>query len=592
MDKVKSVARAAKKAAGVDVDKQIAQLVDDFKSSLGGEDLMNLCNEFATIFNNFKEKLPKCQHIANNMGLPNTLLVFIETASVPDQENVLHCLKWMCIRNAALSRTIYLNKPLMSKVQSIISAATTSSSRANSERLLLEIAALRLVSSIARELWDEHASIISQFLPTVLSLLESSSKADVSVRAQGVNFVTVLSYNSAIANQLRSAVPLLVVVVKEANTELNYFGAAIAIANLGDGSDAHAHAHTQSDARDVLSDLEWRTIIQHLRQALVRSLEGADYPEGSRRFYTPWMLCLCISNLCARPRLLEFIRKSQFEEPLRKALHQPSGELQNLQHQYSAVALTYIDIGTAPPATITPLVANTVSNNSNNNTDGSNTTATTFSSLSSLSLSTLPSSFDNSTGTATTLFDVEGCLRMKMELRWHNRYAVLNKNLLRYWKNENRAKENAFVDPRGRWVIKTVGWATTDTTSDVVITNAEGRQAILRFSSFTDAQKWFKAISLFATQEDTATAAEKIRSHDQMHNSKNGGNNSQHAHDSSSEDDDNDDDEVIGEGPDAQQRRVLAATKKAAKSSKKKEEKFQYAMDSNWRDTADNNKAL
>eukprot|EP00301_Raphidiophrys_heterophryoidea_P016708 c26337_g1_i1.p1 GENE.c26337_g1_i1~~c26337_g1_i1.p1 ORF type:complete len:258 (+),score=79.21 c26337_g1_i1:1-774(+) len=251
------------------------------------------------------------------------------------------------------------------------------------------------------------------------------------------------------------------------------------------------------------------------------------------------MLCLCISNLCARPRLLEFIRKSQFEEPLRKALHQPSGELQNLQHQYSAVALTYIDIGTAPPPTITPLVA--AANNAS-------TSSASLSSLplSSLSITTLASSSDNN------IFDVEGSVRMKIKLRWHNRYAVLNKNLLRYWKNEKSAKKNTFVDPRGRWVLQTVGWATTDSTSDVVITNTEGREAILRFASFSESQKWYKAISLYATQEDSATAAERVRAHESNgDNSKNdeGKRKSEQQQNDSSSDDDVDDvavgDEVV-----------------------------------------------
>jgi len=98
-------------------------------------------------------------------------------------------------------------------------------------------------------------------------------------------------------------------------------------------------------------------------------------------------------------------------------------------------------------------------------------------------------------------------VRMRISLRWHNRYAVLNRNLFRYWRRESVAKENAFVDPRGRMVVQSVSWVTTETHSDVLIRGVFSagltitRQALLRFPTLTDAQKWFHTLTQFAKEE-------------------------------------------------------------------------------------------
>eukprot|EP00298_Acanthocystis_sp_HF-20_P014485 c20788_g1_i1.p1 GENE.c20788_g1_i1~~c20788_g1_i1.p1 ORF type:complete len:511 (+),score=168.09 c20788_g1_i1:1042-2574(+) len=364
-----------------------------------------ICDLFTDIFVNFEPKLELSQKAALKEGLVELMGQYYVACLALNQEQVLHCMKWFCVNNREVCLAVYKNQVVF---ESVIRSLQHCAQNPSQKTINRDVAALRLVNSVMKMI-PEDRRIVTKFLP-VLSQILSNDKVHDHIKAQAVNFFFLASCDDSTHQSIRSIVPHLTALVKAANWEANYFSAALAIINLS------------SNDMSVLSELEWDHVINNIYDALELSMLGLDFPRGSRRYYTDWLLLVSIITICKTTKLRTIVKNTNFYPLGQKIISQYPPQSDNLLYRYALILLSYLERDEFDE-TIKPLTASKIN----------------------------PQDIYFQTPS------MEGYLYKSSTFGWKKYYFCLTGSVIKYWVNLETAKENLFVNPRQRVLIESVG---------------------------------------------------------------------------------------------------------------------------------------
>eukprot|EP00298_Acanthocystis_sp_HF-20_P010537 c18903_g1_i2.p1 GENE.c18903_g1_i2~~c18903_g1_i2.p1 ORF type:complete len:543 (+),score=139.25 c18903_g1_i2:65-1630(+) len=250
------------------------------------------------------------QNSAIEMRIEEKLIEIVITSSEVKfyQTIALQCIRWCCLNNQKNSQIVYESSKLMEYLAHFMTVACRPTTIAHIvERT---ITTLSLVNTIARCLWGVHDSLFRYFLQSILDIITNSQKHFSSIVIHSISFLIVVSANVLTHPLLTNAIYPLTNVVKNSTHKDLIFLASIPLAILGEYSD---------DNIGIMQLLSEKENIRCIIDAFGNSIEGLDYPEGSRRFYTPWVLCMALSSMCRFEKPANTLRKKGIIELLKKA---------------------------------------------------------------------------------------------------------------------------------------------------------------------------------------------------------------------------------------------------------------------------------
>eukprot|EP00299_Pterocystis_sp_00344_P000194 c1005_g1_i1.p1 GENE.c1005_g1_i1~~c1005_g1_i1.p1 ORF type:complete len:299 (+),score=58.56 c1005_g1_i1:723-1619(+) len=91
---------------------------------------------------------------------------------------------------------------------------------------------------------------------------------------------------------------------------------------------------------DVFYSIATPSVASGIRCLLSRSLQGLDFPEGSRRFYTDWVVCMAIANMCQLDIAAHLLREAGVIRLLHRAARKRHSD-ERLKH-FSLVGLSFL----------------------------------------------------------------------------------------------------------------------------------------------------------------------------------------------------------------------------------------------------------
>jgi hypothetical protein len=389
----------------------IRQFLEAPDSDTKADLVEEICDQFSAVFLNQFSKFKECQARAAHDGFLEEVWDWLVT-SPHHQEKALHALKWCCLDNR--DSCVLMAQSADSFDYLIELLSEKDDNEGTSPR---DVAALRFVNSISRMLWEEKVTLSGKFIPVFRELLDEQSTTD-DVRFQIINFVFLMSCDDATHAILVNESTLVIQLAKVAKTgshRKNYFGAALCVMNI---------IKTNPDWSGVFSGLEWRVIIQDTRTALERSLKGEDFPEGSRTFFTDWLVCSALHNICKLPELVKIIRSVNFLHVMDQgvAKYNPNSPF--------AQVLASLDSPKSDPS----------SDTIDYNNDDSITNR----------------SFDEPESPNNT--HIHGNLNFVSLIKSESSYFVLSGSMLKSWTTLSLAKELGFRNHTSRIIVTGVEW--------------------------------------------------------------------------------------------------------------------------------------
>eukprot|EP00299_Pterocystis_sp_00344_P009380 c392_g1_i1.p1 GENE.c392_g1_i1~~c392_g1_i1.p1 ORF type:complete len:582 (-),score=117.87 c392_g1_i1:1-1746(-) len=279
--------------------------------------LARISERFAAKFE-WNRQIAKYQRLAGDVGLVSAVVqLLVQTPSVNQQDLALHALKWLCLDNQMICHLTFSQPKLIDWLDDIVTAAATEDFFMPEEHHRTA-SALRLLTTIARSLWDVHATLITTFLDNIATILQRSELPMI-IRSQAVMFVCVVSCNPLHQTQIATHVNILVELIRSALKQLSFddegecevvddedplqalppsstVAAAIAISNTC----------SQKQYEAFLSAPETTKIIVRMMKAFERAIVGLDYPQGSKKFFRDWTLVASLAKFgdCERNKKL------------------------------------------------------------------------------------------------------------------------------------------------------------------------------------------------------------------------------------------------------------------------------------------------
>eukprot|EP00299_Pterocystis_sp_00344_P013486 c6611_g1_i2.p1 GENE.c6611_g1_i2~~c6611_g1_i2.p1 ORF type:complete len:438 (+),score=111.53 c6611_g1_i2:33-1316(+) len=265
------------------------------------------------------------------------------------QELALHCLKWIGLDNPSTSETMFADDLLIAAIARVIKEAVDVIQTGDRYRdgviLARNEAAIRFIATLSRSLPNHHSALIEMFGDS-LGHIVANPKHPNSIRLQSVNWFAIVGCNTIVSHKISHCRTALISIASLNDTSLNSIVAMITVANIScaalDFEHSEGHLEPSKEVTQVMEDyidvMVNPVIMKMLKEALSRTVEGRDYPTGSHRFLTLWMLCMGTANLSRSVNASRMMK----QVGVVKTLLRISPQIDSKAHKFAAFAIAMI----------------------------------------------------------------------------------------------------------------------------------------------------------------------------------------------------------------------------------------------------------
>eukprot|EP00301_Raphidiophrys_heterophryoidea_P021512 c5918_g1_i2.p1 GENE.c5918_g1_i2~~c5918_g1_i2.p1 ORF type:complete len:683 (+),score=160.00 c5918_g1_i2:182-2230(+) len=219
---------------------------------------------------------------------------------------------------------------LLSHIASPFSLCALSIARRTSRETAVEMqtavadSVVRFVSVVARNIWSAHQNILQMYLHPVLLIIAAQFRSQIPpdkyLVSGCVSFCGVFSNNEETRPVMVDAVAPLSNIASTRDHSLNFFTALMTLANL------ELYLSNWTYFTEDVNVL----LVEGMKLALDRAIDGLDWPPKSGTFYTHTTLCTVVINLCKSETKRRIMRTAGFAKILERAMVHQDEELRIL----------------------------------------------------------------------------------------------------------------------------------------------------------------------------------------------------------------------------------------------------------------------
>eukprot|EP00300_Choanocystis_sp_HF-7_P037189 c53209_g1_i1.p1 GENE.c53209_g1_i1~~c53209_g1_i1.p1 ORF type:complete len:305 (-),score=59.36 c53209_g1_i1:121-1035(-) len=228
------------------------------------------------------------RNMQNQVAHSNGVEVLISLSCAPHEmrtrSSALACLTELAFDNMQIALKLGKSDQLLDCCYSILSSPDP----------YLWMDAADVLGNTAGFSWEVHPNTLCCLDP-IIALLQSPNTPHEAIE-QCTRYLVAHAYNPTSRQRLREAGAAEALIKHSKSLGLYSMSGLMGLACLVGDDESHPALQAPAMCRDLVA-------------ALSATLQGSDYPPGSRLFFTDWRLMLGISNLCGsaanRPMLLE-----------------------------------------------------------------------------------------------------------------------------------------------------------------------------------------------------------------------------------------------------------------------------------------------